>query len=137
MDNVFYLEILATDHPFYSGKCENLVFPTIDGLVGILPNHEPMITIVSAGEIKFMVDGKWRYCAVSDGYFEIKNNKVYILADTVELPEEIDVKRAEAAKRRAEERLKQKESLMEFYHTQAALNKAMNRLKVSSRHFKQ
>lgn len=136
MGNVFNLEILATDHPFYSGECEELVFPTVDGLAGLLPNHEPMVTILVAGEIKFRVNGVWKYAAVSDGYIEMVDNNVTVLADSVELPEEIDRKRAEAAKMRAEERLKQKESLQEFYHTQAALNRAMNRLKVSSRHFK-
>ena len=59
-----------------------------------------------------------------------------IIADTVEKPEEIDVKRAEEAKIRAEERLRQKQSIMEYYHTQVALNKAMNRLKVNQRHLK-
>jgi F-type H+-transporting ATPase subunit epsilon len=114
-----------------------MVFPTLDGLVGILPNHEPMVTILVAGEIKFSVNGQWRYVAVSDGYIEMADNKVTVLADSVELPEEIDIKRAQAAKQRAEERLRQKESIREFYHTQAALNRAMNRLKVSSKHFKE
>ena len=67
---------------------------------------------------------------------EITADHVIILADTVEKPEEIDVKRAEEAKQRAEEKLRQKQSIMEYYHTQAALNKAMNRLKVNQKHFK-
>lgn len=137
-ENKFHLEILATDHPFYQGDCENLVFPTLDGLYGILPNHEPMIAIVSAGEIKFKDgDGNWDYAAVSNGYIVVEGNKVMILADSVEKPEDIDRKRAEAAKERAEAKLREKESIKEFYHTQAALNRAINRLKVSSRHFKQ
>ena len=57
-------------------------------------------------------------------------------ADSCELPEEIDIKRAEEARQRAEEKLRQKQSIMEYYHTQAALNRAMNRLKISQKHFK-
>jgi len=59
-----------------------------------------------------------------------------ILADTCELPEEIDIKRAEEARERAEEMLRQKQSIQEYYMTQAALNRAINRLKVSQKHFK-
>ena len=58
------------------------------------------------------------------------------LADSCELPEEIDIKRAEEARERAEEKLRQKQSIKEYYQTQAALNRAMNRLKVSQKHFK-
>ena len=83
-----------------------------------------------------MVDGKWHYAAVSDGFAEVMPKFAVILADYVELPEEIDAKRAAAARDRAEERMKQKQSIIEYYHTQAALNKAMNRLKVSRKHFK-
>lgn len=136
-DKKIHLEIIALDHPFFTGDCKEVIFPTFDGLVGVLPNHEPMITIVSAGEIEFLVDDEWRYAAVSSGYIVVKNNKVTILADSVERPEDIDRKRAEEDAARAQEKLRQKESLREFYHTQAALNRAMNRLKVSSKHFKQ
>ena len=73
---------------------------------------------------------------VSDGFVEIMPSYVTLLADTVERPEEIDEKRAEAAKERAEEKLRQKQSISEYYHTQAALSKAMARLKVSSKYTK-
>ena len=63
-------------------------------------------------------------------------DKSVILADSCELPEEIDIKRAEEARERAQEKLRQKQSIQEYYQTQAALNRAMNRLKVSQKHFK-
>ena len=63
-------------------------------------------------------------------------DKAVILADSCELPEEIDIKRAEEARLRAEEQLRQKQSIQEYYETQAALNRAMNRLKISQKHFK-
>ncbi len=130
----FFLEIIASDRYFFKGECESLVFPAIDGECGVLANHEAMVTALKAGELRFLADGQWHYAAVSDGFTEITPKAVTILADTVELPEEIDVKRAEAAKKRAEARLRQKQSMMEYYHTQASLNRAMNRLRVSAKH---
>ncbi len=134
MEKIFQLEILAADRPFYVGPSEHLVFPTVDGMVGILPGHESMVTIVKPGELKYQVDGEWRYAAISDGLAEIRRDYVLILGDAVELPEEIDAKRAAEAAERAKERLLHRQSIMQYYHSQAALNRAMNRLKISKRH---
>ena len=136
MAKTFELEIVATDRIFYKGECEHLVITAIDGLLGILPGHEPLVTALPPGELKYMVDGKWRYAAITDGFIQVMPDKSVILADSCELPEEIDIKRAEEARQRAEERLRQKQSIQEYYQTQAALNRAMNRLKVSQKHFK-
>lgn len=134
MANTFQLEILASDRPFYVGPAEHLVFPTVDGLTGVLPGHESMVTIVSPGELKYLVDGTWHYAAISEGFAEIRQDYVLVLGDAIELPEEIDAKRAAEAARRAKERLLQRQSLIQYYHSQAALNRAMNRLKISKRH---
>lgn len=136
MAKTFLLEIIASDRVFFTGQCESLVFPGMDGEQGVWANHERTVTCVKAGELKCKIDGEWKYAAISDGYAEISGDHVVIIADTVEKPEEIDRKRAEEAKLRAEERMRQKQSIMEYYHTQAALNKAMNRLKVNQKHFK-
>ncbi len=133
MAKTFRLELLASDRPFYVGECEHLVYPSHDGLMGILPGHEPLVTMVRPGEIKYKVDGQWRYCAISEGFAEVRKDAVLILGDAIELPGEIDAKRAEEAAARAKERMLQKQSMMQYYHTQAALNRAMNRLKVSKR----
>lgn len=136
MAKTFLLEIIASDRVFFTGQCESLIIPGIDGAHGVLANHERTVTCLAAGELKYKIDEEWKYAAVSDGYAEISGDHVVIIADTVERPEEIDVKRAQEAKERAEERLRQKQSIKEYYHTQIALNKAMNRLKVNQRHFK-
>ena len=136
MAKTFSLEIVATDRIFYKGECEHLVITAIDGLLGILAGHEPLVTALPAGELKYMVNGKWRYAAISDGFIQVMPDKSVILADSCELPEEIDIKRAEEARERAQEKLRQKQSIQEYYQTQAALNRAMNRLKVSQKHFK-
>jgi F-type H+-transporting ATPase subunit epsilon len=82
-----------------------------------------------------MVDGIWKHAAISEGFIEVLPDRAVILADSCELPEEIDIKRAEEARERAEEMLRQQQSIKEYYETQAALNRAMNRLKISQKHF--
>lgn len=133
MTDTFELEILASDRPFYNGPCEMLVFPAIDGEQGVLAHHEATVTCLNEGELKYKVDGKWYYAAVSQGIVEIMPTYVVLLADTVERPEEIDIRRAEEAKERAQELLRQKQSIQEYYRTQAALNRALSRLKVTSK----
>lgn len=130
----FRLELLASDRPFFVGECEHLVYPASDGLMGILPGHETLVTVIEPGEIKYKVDGEWRYCAISEGFAEVRKDYVLILGDAIELPDEIDVKRAEEAAERARELIEQKQGMMQYYQTQAALNRAMNRLKVSRKH---
>ena len=60
MAKTFYLEIIATDRVFFKGDVEHLVITAIDGLLGILPGHEPLVTSLPTGELKYMVDGVWR-----------------------------------------------------------------------------
>lgn len=134
MEKTFQLEILASDRPFYVGPSEHLVFPTMDGMMGILPGHQSMVTVVRPGELKYQIDGIWHYAAISEGFAEIRQDYVLILGDAIELPEEIDAKRAAEAAERAKERLLQKQSMIQYYHSQAALNRAINRLKISKRH---
>ena len=134
MGKTFYLEITASDRKFYNGECEMMIFPAIDGQQGILPNHESMVTAVKAGELRFKVNGEWKEAAVGDGFVEIMPEFVVLLADTVEWPDEIDIRRAKEAKERAQERLRQKESQREYYHRKAALSRAMARLKVTGKH---
>ncbi|MBR3760697.1 MAG: ATP synthase F1 subunit epsilon [Ruminococcus sp.] len=136
MAKTFHLEIIATDRIFYKGECEHLVITAIDGLLGIMAGHEPLVTTLPTGELKYMVDGKWHYAAISDGFIQVMPDSSVILADTCELPEEIDIKLAEEERRRAQEKLRQKQSIHEYYQTQAALNRAINRLKISQKHFK-
>ena len=136
MAKTFHLEIIATDRIFFQGECEHLVIRAIDGLIGIMAGHEPLVTSLPTGEMKYMVDGEWHYAAIAGGFIQVMPDSAVILADSCELPEEIDIKRAEEAKERAAEMLRQKQSIKEYYQTQAALNRAINRLKISQKHFK-
>ncbi|WP_295067755.1 ATP synthase F1 subunit epsilon [Ruminococcus sp.] len=136
MAKTFHLEIIATDRLFFSGEVEHLVITAIDGLIGIMAGHEPLVTCLPTGELKYLVNGEWKYAAISEGFIQVMPDSSIILAETCELPEEIDIKRAQEARERAEELLRQKQSIKEYYETQAALNRAMNRLKISQKHFK-
>ncbi|MCB6615042.1 ATP synthase F1 subunit epsilon [Ruminococcus sp. 210702-SL.1.03] len=134
MAKTFKLDILACDKYFFSGDCEEVIFPSIDGSRGVMAGHEPMICCLSAGEIQYRCDGEWHRAIVSEGFLEVMPDFVKMFADTVERPEDIDIKRAEAAKARAEERLRQQLSTKQYYHTKAALNRAMARIKAAGKH---
>ena len=108
----------------------------MDGLYGVLANHEDTVTAVVAGELRFKVNGEWHAAVVGEGFADITRDFVLIAVDTVERPEDIDIIRAREAKERAEERLRQKQSRLQYYHTQAALSRAMARLKVTSKYTK-
>lgn len=128
----FGLKIIASDKVFFEGRCRQVIIPTPDGELGILANHENMVIAVSVGDARMEVEeGKWVDVAVGCGFAEVVNNRVTLLVDTAERPEDIDVRRAMEAKERADERLRQKQSTQEYYRTQASLARAMNRLKVS------
>lgn len=130
--DTFGLKIIASDRVFYEGRCRKLILPAPDGEMGILANHENMVIAVTVGDARMEVEeGSWVDVAVGAGFAEIVNNRVTVLVDTAERPEEIDVRRAEEAKERAEEQMRQKQSIQEYYRTQASLARAMNRLKVS------
>ena len=130
--DTFGLKIIASDKVFYEGRCRKLIIPAPDGEKGILPNHENMVIAVTVGIGRMEAEeGKWQEVALGGGFAEIVNNRVTLLVDTAERPEEIDVRRAEEQRERAEEQMRQKQSIQEYYHTQASLARAMNRLRLA------
>ena len=131
--STFDLTIVATDKVFFKGPAESVVFPGLDGERGVLRGHEPMVAAVKAGELRYQAGGKSHSIAVGDGFVEILGDRVTLICDFAERAEDIDVMRAQRAKERAEERIKAKKSEQEFIHSQAALARAMARLKVSSK----
>ena len=131
--NTFGLKIIASDKVFYEGRCRKLIIPAPDGEKGILANHENMVIAIVVGTAKVQLAGEdeWKDLAVGSGFAEIVNNRVTLLVDTAERPEDIDVRRAKEQQERAEEQMRQKQSIQEYYHTQASLARAMNRLRVA------
>ena len=131
--NTFDLQIVALDRVFYDGPCETLVIPAVDGEKGILAGHEPMVMAIASGELHFTAEGRQQMAAVGDGFVEITGKKVVVITDFAQTPEEIDVEHAERAKVRAEERIREKKSQLEFAHSQAELARAMAKLKVAKK----
>ena len=133
MQNTFGLEIYATNRQFFSGRAQSLIIPAEDGQKEFLAHHANMICAIVPGELKFEdSEGNWTEVAVSSGFVEMINNRAKLFCLTVERPEEIDVARAREAKERAEEQMRQKQSIREYYHSRASLSRAMARLKGTS-----
>lgn len=131
----YYLKIIAANREFFSGKCQSLIVPAFDGQKEILAHHEAMVIAVDDGEMQFMPEGSgaWQKAVVGKGFVQIAHNRVTLLVETAERPEEIDIARAEEARIRAEEKLRQKQSIHEYYHSSASLARAMARLKAASK----
>ena len=130
--STFWLKIVASDHVFFNGSCEALVVPAHDGEVGILPHREAMILDIQEGELRFRTpesNGQWRKAVVGLGIVQVANNRVTVIVDTAERPEDIDEVRARQALERAEEQMRQKQSLREFKMSQASMVRAIARLK--------
>ena len=127
------VEVIASDRVAYNGRCQKVIVPAADGgQMGILADHENMVIAIEVGEAKMQLeDGTWETLAVGTGFLEVVNNRVTMLVQTAEKPEEIDARRAEERREVMEEKLRQKQSIQEYYHTKASLARAMNRLKVS------
>lgn len=126
----FHLDVVSPDRQFFDGDVEEIVVRCTDGYIGVLPGHESTVRPIGIGLLRIKQNGQWRDASISGGFIEIRPDKVTILSDAVEWPEEIDIRRAEAAKRRAEERLRQRLSRDEYLRSQAALTRALTRLRV-------
>ncbi len=126
------LEVITPSKAAYKGKVTSVTVPGTQGNFQILQNHAPIISSLEIGVIKIVEeDGKSLIFATSGGTVEVVENKITILAETFESKDEIDAKRAEDAKRRAEERLaKRKKEKIDSLRAELALKRAINRLKV-------
>ena len=130
--NTFSLKVIACNKVFYDGRCAQVVLPLHDGLKAIQAHHENMVFAVEVGEIRILEEnGNTIYGVTGTGFAQIINNRVTVLADSIEKPEDIDLKRARDAKERAEEQLRQKQSLQEYYVSKASLARAMARMKAA------
>ncbi len=131
----FQLKVIAINKTFFDGQCIQIVLPSIDGQYGILANHANTILAINEGEMYIQKeDGTWAVGVCGKGHAIINNGEVVVNVDTVERPEEIDRIRAEEAMNRAKERLRQKQSIMEYHHSQANLNRALARISAAKKY---
>lgn len=113
----FSLKVLASNRVFYDGKCKMAVLPAMDGQLGVLANHGDMIVALAMGEMRIQrEDDTWETALIGKGVMQDINNRMIVLTEFAEHPDEIDEKRALEAKQRAEEQLRQKQSILEYHH---------------------
>jgi len=130
----FKLEIVTAERMIYSDNVSAVIAWGVDGQLGILPHHAPLMTMLQPGDLIIRKDKEEEeYLAISGGFLEVRPDKVIILADACERVDEIDIARAEEAKRRAQETMKAAPLTAEAASAEAALRRSLARLKVAER----
>lgn len=131
-------EIATPEKVVFKAEVTQVTLPTKMGEITILSNHRPLVAAITPGVLKMIKDGEEKFLAVSEGFVEIKSgNRVIILAENAETAEEIDIDRAERARRRAEQLMKEKSALdVEYTALTAKMERELARLKVAKRHAK-
>ena len=131
--DTFKLEIVTAERIVFSADVNGVVAWGIEGQLGILPHHAPLMTMLQSGDLLIRKGNEEEYLAISGGFLEVRPDKVIILADACERAEEIDMARAEEAKKRAEEVLKAMPSQVDNAAAEAALRRSLIRLKVAEK----
>jgi F-type H+-transporting ATPase subunit epsilon len=133
MTDTFQLEIVTPEKMVVKDVAEEMQIPGKNGYLGILPGHAPLITELAVGEISYCKSGETYYLSVAWGFAEVLPDKVTILAETAERPQDIDVKRARESKQRAEEELKTGKTEEDFTRAEDSLKRAETRLEVAEK----
>ncbi len=127
------LHIVSTDRSLVNEAVDEIEIPGADGYFGVLPGHTPLLASLSVGQLWYRKGQEKTFLAIAFGFAEVQPDRVTILARTAEAASEIDVSRAEAAKKRAEERLARPSFEMDAERARVALLKSLIRLQVASR----
>ena len=132
-DKVLELEVMCPDRTFYHGNVTMVEFNTIEGYIGVYPEHIPLATVLASGIMTIHEEnGDIKQAAVHEGFAKITQDKVMVLAEIAEWPDEIDLNRAEEAKIRAERRLDGQESGMDIQRAEVALKKSLTRISLKN-----
>ncbi len=126
-----HLEIVTAERTVLSDDVDQINAPGAAGRMGVLPRHEPLMTMLAPGELTIVKNGQRTPFAISGGFMEVLPDRVTILADTAERADEIDEARADAARKRAEELLRERRSEQDMILAEAQLRRAMVRLRVA------
>jgi len=128
------LDVVTAEKVVYSDDVDIVIAPGIEGQLGILPQHSPLMTMLQPGELIARKGSEEFSLVVSGGFLEVRPDRVIVLADSAERTEEIDIARAEEAKRRAEKRLEEKYAPeTDSARAEAALRRSLIRLRVATR----
>jgi F-type H+-transporting ATPase subunit epsilon len=129
--NTFQLEIVTPSRLLVKDAAEEAQIPGLSGYLGILPGHAPLITELAVGVITYKASGGTHTLSVAWGFMEVLQDKVTILAEAAERPQEIDTERAQKSKERAEQRLKSNDPQVDYTRAEDALQRAETRLNVA------
>lgn len=127
------LEIVTPERSIAHGEVDEVRVPGADGSFGVLPGHTPLLAALAVGEVEYRRGGETSYVAVSFGFAEVLPDRVTILARIAEASDEIDVTRAEAAVKRAQERLARPAAELDYERARLSLLKSLVRLQVATR----
>jgi len=131
------LRVITPDAIVLDEVADTVVFPASDGLMGVLPKHAPMVAALASGDLKYSRGGAEHHLFVSGGFAEVRNDTLRVITEASEPPSAIDVERAREAAERARERLKQRKTpgpeSFDLLRAEAALRRALARLRVSGR----
>ena len=127
------LQIVSADRLLVNEQVDEVEIPGSEGYLGILPGHTPLLATLQVGELWYRQGQEKHYLSIAFGFVEVQPDRVTILAQMAEPAHEIDLARAEAAKKRAEERLSKPTADMDFERARIAMLKALVRLQVASR----
>ncbi|EKD87211.1 MAG: F0F1 ATP synthase subunit epsilon [uncultured bacterium] len=127
------LHILTPDKEVLKEEVDEVLVPTVNGELGILPNHVSLLTQIQPGELITINSGKRNSYAITGGYLEVNNNQVNVLGDYAIRSEDIEISKAEEAKKKAEAMMKDKESVENFAEIEAQLRRSLLELKVAQR----
>jgi F-type H+-transporting ATPase subunit epsilon len=128
------IDIVTAERIVYSAEADAVIAPGVEGQLGILPHHAPLMTILQAGELVVRRGGEEDSLAISGGFLEVRPDHVIVLADQAERAEEIDAARAAEARKRAEERLKERHAPgLDEARAESALRRALIRLSVAEK----
>ncbi len=122
------LDITTPRRVVYSNEIDMLIARAIDGNIGIMPGHTPLVTALENSVVRIKNNDKEIPIPISDGFLEVKPDKINLIVRTAELPEEIDLQRAKKAKERAERRLREEKSKVNQARAEAALDRAVSRI---------
>src|SRR5919201_5742385 len=127
------LQIVSAERSLVNETVDEVEIPGADGYFGVLPGHTPLLALLGAGEMWYRRGSEVHHLVIAYGFAEVQPDAVTILAQIAERADEIDVARAEAAKKRAEERLAKPTTDMDFERARIAMLKSLIRLQVASR----
>lgn len=129
--NTFELKVIAINRIFFSGKCKQIIVSAADGSIGIMAHHENSVMALVEGPIRIQTENdEWIEAVTGVGHVHVAYNRVSVIVDFAEKPEEIDERRAQEALERAQEAMRQKQSIQEYHMSQANIARAMARLAV-------